>query len=145
ATDRGGLFEAVEQLPNDVARRRYERLVGLDDVKARLGKEARLLFDPALLDRWSNEHHGKVINATGAFRERVPLFIFAGDVGTGKTALAETFGDAVARATSIEVLLMRLSLRTRGTGSVGEMTQLIASAFDHVQSDIPIPRGSASP
>ena len=144
-SDGGGLFEAVEQLPNDAAHRRYEDLVGLDDVKTRLGKEARLLFDPGLLDRWSKQHHGKVISAARAFRERIPLFIFAGDVGTGKTALAETFGDAVARATSIEVLLMRLSLRTRGTGSVGEMTQLIASAFDYVQSEIPIPRGSASP
>ena len=140
-----GLFEEMETLPNDVARRRYEALVGLDEIKARLTKEAMLLVDPTLLDEWSEKHHGKVIAATEAFGERIPLFVLAGDVGTGKTALAETFGDAIARARGIELFLMRLSLRARGTGSVGEMTQLLSSAFDYVQQEIPIPKKGKHP
>jgi hypothetical protein len=40
----------------------------------------------------------------------------------------------------IEIFLMRLSLRARGAGSVGEMTQLISSAFDYVQKEIPVPK-----
>ena len=124
----GGFFEQVQEFKNDAAKRRYDALVGLDDVKARLVKEAQILIDPAELADWSKKHHGRrVIPAVASLRERNPLFVFAGDVGCGKTALAETIGDAIARATDKAVYLFPLSLRTRGTGSVGEMTQLISS------------------
>ena len=63
---------------------------------------------------------------------RPPLFVFAGDVGTGKTALAETFGDAVARGNDLPITLYRLSLNTRGSGAVGQMTRLISAAFTSV-------------
>jgi AAA+ superfamily predicted ATPase len=142
----GGLFEEIATLPDSIAKRRYDELVGLDDVKTRLDKEASLLIDPTQLESWSKEHHGgRVIAATRAFGERIPLFIFAGDVGTGKTALAETFGDRVARELDVELFLMRLSLRARGAGSVGEMTQLISSAFDYVQKEIPVPKVGKRP
>lgn len=133
-------FEEVESLPDPRARERFDRLVGLDEVKARLIKEARLLIEPGLLESWSKEHHGKVIAATEAFDERIPLFVFAGDVGTGKTVLAETFGDPVAREADLDILLFKLSLRARGSGSVGEMTQLISSAFDYVKQEVPPPK-----
>lgn len=138
-------FEDVEDLPNEAARVRYEDLIGLDDVKRRLIKESRILIEPRLLHDWSTKHHGKVIAATNAFRERIPLFVFAGDVGTGKTELAETFGDAVAREAEIDIVLFPMSLRARGTGSVGEMTTLISSAFDYVKNQIPLPKNGRKP
>jgi AAA+ superfamily predicted ATPase len=58
------------------------------------------------------------------------LVILSGDVGTGKTELAETVGDAVARQENTEVTLFPLSLASRGSGRVGEMTKLISFAFD---------------
>ncbi len=74
-------------------------------------KEARLLLDPESLSAWSAKfRHRQGIRLTEFFRERPPLFIFAGDVGTGKTALAETFGDAVAREGDLRVMLYALSL-----------------------------------
>jgi AAA+ superfamily predicted ATPase len=130
ATD---LFEEVLELPDPAAQRRYDRLVGLDHVKDRLGKEATLLLNPKLLRDWSERHHqGRVIAAVSQFEERPPLIVFAGDVGTGKTTLAESFGDPIARTHHIAVRVMRLSLRTRGTGAVGEMTRLLSAAFDTV-------------
>ena len=83
------LFDAVIELPDRVAQRRYAALVGLDDVKARLGKEARLLLDPSSLESWSKAQHGSRIAACDAFTDRAPMFLFAGDVGTGKTETAE--------------------------------------------------------
>jgi len=78
------VFERVEKFPNPAAGERYDRLVGLDDTKARLLKEARLLLNPDLLETWSKKHHGgAVLPVVQAFRERTPLFVFAGDVGTG--------------------------------------------------------------
>jgi AAA+ superfamily predicted ATPase len=127
------LFEEVLELPDPAAQRRYSRLVGLDHVKERLGKEGALLLNPKLLRDWSERHHdGRVITAVARFEERPPLIVFAGDVGTGKTTLAESFGDPIARTHRIAVRVMRLSLRTRGTGAVGEMTRLLSAAFDTV-------------
>jgi AAA+ superfamily predicted ATPase len=62
--------------------------------------------------------------------KRPPLVILGGDVGSGKTELAETIGHAVATQEMIEVVLLPLSLAARGAGKVGEMTQLISAAFD---------------
>ena len=63
---------------------------------------------------------------------RPPLIILAGDVGTGKTQLAESVGDPIARELGIDVTLFPVSLSARGTGRVGEMTKLISSAFEYV-------------
>jgi SpoVK/Ycf46/Vps4 family AAA+-type ATPase len=135
------LFDAVDPLPDAAARDRYGHLVGLDEVKERLLKESELLLVPAALKAWSERCHDGQIAAVRAFAERRPLFLFAGDVGTGKTELAETFGDAVSRANDIDVMLFRLSLAARGSGAVGEMTKLISDAFGAVEDEIPVPDG----
>jgi SpoVK/Ycf46/Vps4 family AAA+-type ATPase len=130
---RSGIFEEVNEFPDPDAKRRFAALVGLDEVKDRLLKEARLLLAPDALAAWSLKHHGAKIPLIDTFRDRAPLFLFAGDVGTGKTALAKTFGDAVARTADLTVTLYSLSLTARGTGAVGEMTSLLSSAFDEVR------------
>ena len=127
------LFEAVVEFPDQRARVRYERLVGLDDVKSRLNKEAQLLLDPGSLGEWSRRFHNDQIPACDAFADRHSVFLFAGDVGTGKSALAETFGDEIARSTGKPIFLYRLSLASRGNGAVGEMTQLLGAAFEEVR------------
>lgn len=133
STEHTGIFEEVHEFPDPVAARRFAGLVGLDRTKERLQREARLLLDPASLAAWSQKHHHGKIRIADFFSDRPPLFIFAGDVGTGKTALAETFGDAIAREAGIAVRLYALSLNARGTGAVGEMTTLISAAFSEVR------------
>jgi AAA+ superfamily predicted ATPase len=128
-----GIFEEVREFPDPAAARRFGSLVGLDDMKDRLLKEARLLLDPESLTAWSSKHYRQKIKIVDLFRDRPPLFIFAGDIGTGKTILAETFGDAVARESNIGVTLYALSLNARGTGAVGEMTSLLSAAFADVK------------
>lgn len=130
---KAGIFEEVREFPDPAAARRFASLVGLDEMKDRLLKEARLLLDPDSLTAWSAKHHRQKTRIVELFRDRPPLFIFAGDVGTGKTALAESFGDAVAREADIRVTLYSLSLNARGTGTVGEMTNLLSLAFDEVK------------
>lgn len=131
--ERTGIFEEVKEFPDTAAARRFASLVGLDAMKERLLKEARLLLDPESLAAWSVKHHRQKIRIADFFRDRPPLFLFAGDVGTGKTALAESFGDAIAREANINVTLYSLSLNARGNGAVGEMTSLIAAAFAEVR------------
>lgn len=130
------LFEDVIEFPEARAGRTFAQLVGLDDYKERLVKEAVLLLDPRQLDTWSTKHHRQTLAIIEKFRARPPLFILAGDVGTGKSVLARTFGHEVATRTKGSVALFALSLSTRGSGTVGEMTQLITKAFDQVRNEV---------
>jgi len=132
--DSAGVFDEVRSLPDPTAARRFEALVGLDTTKRHLLKEARLLLDPKALEAWAERHHRSKPSILATFRDRPPLFIFAGDVGTGKTALAESFGDPIARELGVGVMLYCLSLTARGTGAVGQMTTLLAGAFDEIRS-----------
>lgn len=126
------IFEEIIDLPDSVAASRYSQLVGLDDVKQRLRAEGELLLFPDRLVKWSERHHGAQLHAVEAFGQRPPLMIFAGDVGTGKTTLAETFGHEIASRNQRNARVYRLSLRARGSGHVGEMTRLLGQAFDTV-------------
>lgn len=127
------LFDHVLELPSSLARRRLDALVGLDYVKERMRKQTSILLKPANLDDWSERHHGRILPLISRLRQRPPLVIIAGDIGTGKTTLAETFADPVARDEKIQVRLMRLSLRSRGRGAAGDMTSMIGTAFDLVR------------
>jgi AAA+ superfamily predicted ATPase len=124
------LFERRMAYPQPSARDRLNRLVGLDEHKTKLTKVLALLVNPAGLKRWGEQHHPGATRLIDSVLHRPPLVILAGDVGSGKTELAETIGDAVARQEDIDVVLLPLSLAARGKGKVGEMTQLMSAAFD---------------
>ncbi|MFD3456987.1 AAA family ATPase [Streptomyces sp. NPDC058691] len=134
-TSQEDLFHPVVALPEPVRQARYDRLVGLDEMKVRLRKEAVLLADPRRLQTWAQTHHGGDIAALDLFTDRAPLFVFAGDVGSGKSALAESFGCDLADQLDLPVFLYRLKLATRGSGLVGEMTALIGDAFSHLHAE----------
>jgi SpoVK/Ycf46/Vps4 family AAA+-type ATPase len=125
------LFEQRMSFPHPSARERLERLVGLDDHISKLTKVLGLLVHPGGLMRWREKHHPDASKLVDSVLNRPPLVILGGDVGSGKTELAETIGDAVARQEAIEIDLLPLSLSARGKGRVGEMTQLISMAFDY--------------
>lgn len=126
------LFERRQDFPDADAQKRLARLVGIDDAKARLAKVLAVLVNPDGPKQWAARFHNGAPLLLDYLSRRPPLVILAGDVGTGKTELAETIGDAVARAEKIEVTLFPMSLSTRGSGAVGEMTQLVSAAFDAV-------------
>lgn len=125
-------FEVERVYPDDTARNWYERLVGLDDHKKRLLIELEMLLYPERLEEWSRRYyHGQLLRLCELYRNRIPLIILEGDVGTGKTALAETIGDALARRIGgdTRVHLLKINTQIRGTGQVGEMSDLIVQAF----------------
>ena len=124
------LFERRITYPDFDPQERLARLVGLDGHKARLTNILSLLVNPAGLEAWAKKHHPGADGLMNTVLRRPPLVVLAGDVGSGKSELAETIGDAVARQEKIEITLFPLSLSTRGQGRVGEMTQLLSMAFD---------------
>jgi SpoVK/Ycf46/Vps4 family AAA+-type ATPase len=137
------LFERRHTFPDPYAQQRLKRLVGLDDKITRLTKALSLLVNPAGLDNWERKHHAGSKVLLDLLRARPPLVILAGDVGSGKTELAETVGDAVARQEDIDITLLPMSLSSRGQGRVGEMTQLVAAAFDYTIAEAEKLRGSS--
>jgi len=129
------LFERRQTYPDPLARQRLVALVGLDEHKQRLMKVLGLLINPEGLRKWAQSYHPQLNGSLNSILRRPPLVILAGDVGSGKTELAESIGDEVARQENIDVTLFPLSLATRGQGRVGEMTQLISAAFDHTVAE----------
>lgn len=129
------LFSEVLSFPDPDAQERFEALVGVEEVKQRLVSEALLLLDRQRVNAWSERHHGGALRAVKELSTRPPLIILAGDVGTGKTELAETFIDAVTRDMRVSGTLYALSLAARGEGAVGQMSTLIGSAFKIVADE----------
>jgi AAA+ superfamily predicted ATPase len=136
STQSKDLFSQVVEFPDPSAKRAYDSLVGLDPLKERLQKEGSMILNPALLETWSRKFYNETIPLTRLFQGRSPLFVFGGDVGTGKTALAKSFGDRVAREGHSAISLYSMSLSTRGTGAVGEMTALVSAAFAEVKAAV---------
>jgi SpoVK/Ycf46/Vps4 family AAA+-type ATPase len=128
-------FEIIKQFPDPVAQEKYAALVGIDRIKARLESEAAIMLNPSGITDWSERFYKKEIELINVFKRRPPLFILSGDVGTGKTAFAESFADQVARSEKIEITLYKLSLNARGSGMVGEMTKLISESFERLRKD----------
>ena len=140
------LFERSVTLPDPDAKDRLNRLVGMDERIKRLANVLAVLVNPHGLQKWFDKHHPAAAGLLDILQGRAPLAILAGDVGSGKTELAETIGDRVARQEGIDINLFPLSLSSRGQGRVGEMTQLITTAFDHaysVASKLKSPNGKA--
>ena len=125
------LFEKRLNFPDFEPQERLAKLVGLDDQKARLTKILSLLVNPSGLRTWAQQFHPDAEDLLKYVLRRPPLVVLAGDVGSGKTELAETISDAVARQEKIDITLFPLSLSSRGQGRVGEMTQLLSAAFDY--------------
>jgi SpoVK/Ycf46/Vps4 family AAA+-type ATPase len=137
------LFEHRTTYPDVDAQERLARLVGLDGHKARLTKILALLVNPAGLESWAKKHHPSANGVLGSILRRPPLVVLAGDVGAGKSELAETIGDAVARQERIDITLFPMSLSTRGQGRVGEMTQLLSAAFEQTVAEAAKLKGSS--
>src|SRR5690348_18421935 len=90
------LFERISVYPDVIAHERFARLVGLDDHKERLTKIIGMLVNPEGLQAWAKRHHPDAAEVLNILVRRPPLIVLAGDVGAGKSELAETVGDAVA-------------------------------------------------
>ncbi len=123
------LFEQTILLPDTDMQDRLSLLVGLDETKEKLTKILGLLVNSAGIKNWAKKHHPNAKTSLDYVLKRPPLIVLAGDVGSGKSELAYTIGDAVARQEKIEITLLPLSLATRGEGRVGQMTQMISTAF----------------
>ena len=120
--------------PNNDAEKCLQQLIGFDARIDSLTRDLRLIFDPVLAETWSRKHYRRLLPILRLLRDTVPLIVFQGDVGTGKTILAETIGQRVAENGAYGVHLVKMNTQVRGSGYVGEMGSLLAASFRHVKN-----------
>lgn len=127
------IFDSEISLPSNYLTKSEKRLLGFDQRYSRVHDQLRLLLNVGALGNWNQKYHGGKLTLCDLVSEQYPLVIFHGDVGTGKTAIAECIANRlVVEARNSDSILFKLSNRVRGKGMVGEMGTLITEAFRKV-------------
>ena len=125
-------FDTQRELPSAELQDISETLIGFDRHYEALKNHLMAMLMPDRVVEWSKKHHGTVLPMCKVIQQRYPLFLFSGDVGTGKTVTAECSADRLTREQAKEGFLLKLSTRVRGRGLHGEMSQLIQDAFENL-------------
>jgi len=114
------LFEKETILPDQNLIDLSKRLIGFQTRFDMLSHWLRLIIDQESLKIWSKKFYKTELPLLASLSDRYPLVIFHGDVGTGKTAMAEVISNQLALEVDSESTLFKLSTRVRGTGSVAK-------------------------
>ncbi len=125
-------FDTQQELPSSDLKNIAETLVGFERHYEALKNHLMIMLMPDRIDEWSKQYHKQILPLCKVIRQRYPLFLFSGDVGTGKTVTAECAADRLTREMRKEGFLLKLSTRVRGKGLHGEMSQLIQDAFENL-------------
>lgn len=125
------IFDREVPLPDAALTEQETTLLHFDQRYAHINQQLRLLMHLGELPAWSVKFHKRPVKITEFVAGQYPLVVFHGDVGTGKTVMAESLANRLVRedTTKSEAVLFKLSTRVRGSGRVGEMGTLISEAF----------------
>ena len=125
-------FDTQRELPSRELENIAETLVGFERHYEALKNHLMVVLMPNRVDEWSKNYHNQIIPLCKVIKQRYPLFLFSGDVGTGKTVTAECAANRLTKDMGKEGYLLKLSTRVRGQGLHGEMSQLIQDAFENL-------------
>jgi len=122
--------------PDKKAEEIFDSLIGIDKQKDELVSTLTSLFDKERIVKWQKQHHREGL----AFVERViaemPLVILAGEVGCGKSALANSVGSPVAKQLKKRLTSFETPSDVRGSGRVGELSARVTSAFQQAKAKV---------
>lgn len=136
-TTQNTVFDSEVVVPDAELAMRERTLLDFDRRYGRVRDQLRLLLSADTLGDWSRRHHRVALPICDRVADQYPLIIFHGDVGTGKTAVAECIANRLmTEARSEDSMIFRLSNRVRGSGKVGEMTTLLAEALKRVIASV---------
>lgn len=120
--------------PNKESDKQYQQLVGLDEHKASLLTTLELLLKEDKLSKWLTKYHKKGFQLADQLVKGTPLVILSGDVGCGKTALAQSIATPLAvQLKEQKITVFETPSNIRGAGMVGEISNRITEAFEQAK------------
>ncbi len=123
-------FDIQQELPSSKLESIAKTLIGFEKHYKALKNHLTTMLLPDHVNEWSKKYYKKIIPLCDIVQHRYPLFLFSGDVGTGKTVTAECVANRLVQDMKKDGFLLKLSTRVRGKGLHGEMSQLIQDAFE---------------
>ena len=126
-------FDTQQELPSRNLENIATTLIDFEKHYEMLKNHMMLVLMPDLVNDWSKKYHKVIIPLCEVIQQRYPLFLFSGDVGTGKTVTAECAANRLTMDMGKEGFLLKMSTRVRGKGLHGEMSQLIHDAFENLK------------
>lgn len=112
---------------------RFDRLVGIDDHKRDLLDELALILEPDGFRAWQKRFHPEGLPFLDASKG-APLILLSGEVGCGKTAVAQSVGSPLSKRIDKSVVTLETPSDIRGGGHVGEVSARITDAFAQARS-----------
>jgi SpoVK/Ycf46/Vps4 family AAA+-type ATPase len=128
------LFESSH--PNVIAKTDFDNLVGIDEQKKELLNTLHLLCDEKLIAKWHKKYHHSKLKFIEKITSGMPLIILCGDVGCGKTVLANCIASPLAELLDKRILCFETPSNIRGSGKVGEISERITNAFEQVKGKL---------
>lgn len=112
----------------------YDSLVGIDK-EVILEEMTSLLAPVDNLRDWSMKYYNRIPPILRTVASKVPLIVFGGDPGTGKTALATSVGSTLSQKIQERVHFRHMSLSMRGMGYQGRASSLIVKSFERINEE----------
>lgn len=122
--------------PLDEAQSSYDSLIAIDEQKAALMNTLSFFFNRSKIEKWHNKHHHSKLAFLENIANGTPLIILAGDVGCGKTALANCIATPLGKLLDKRVYCFETPSNIRGGGRVGEISNRITEAFTQVKAKV---------
>lgn len=122
--------------PNKQAQKDFDSLFGIDSIKQELLRSLLFILDCQRVDGWIKQYHPKADNFLKDLIGTQKLVILSGEVGCGKTMLANSIGTPLANKLDRKVLCLESPTNIRGQGMVGELSARITSLFDQAKQKV---------
>jgi len=122
--------------PDKNAEAIFESLIGIDRQKKELVTTVTFLFDKERIAEWLKKHHRAGLPFVDRVIAEMPLVILSGEVGCGKSALANSVGTPIAKELNKRLTCFETPSDVRGSGRVGELSARITSAFQQAKARV---------
>jgi len=119
--------------PNKDSEKEYNQLIGIDKKKTKLLSTLCFLLDDKSISEWLKKHHNKGLSIFNHVHSGTPLIVLEGDVGCGKTALAQSIGTPLSNKLEKKIVVFETPSNIRGGGLVGEISNRITEAFEQAK------------
>ena len=122
--------------PNKDAEKEYNQLIGINEQKKSLISTLELLLNKKKMKGWLSKHHSDKLTIIDQVYSGTSLVILSGDVGCGKTALAQSIATPLAVELKENIFVYETPSNIRGSGLVGEISNRITEAFEQTKKKV---------